>query len=303
MFEPKPPTNIDIFKWLAKSHKNPILYRQRQLVEILLNAVAITPDLDSGLYLKGGILMALIYNSQRSTIDIDFSVLGEPEKMEEIILESLDKALKKAAAQTGHFEIECKVQRIVRRPRPDTFSTSPFPALEVTIGSASRNAPRELSKLEEKKASLVLRIDLSFREPIESFQKLIIGSGKQINAYGIYDLVSEKIRAILQQITRPHPGERRQDVYDLCCLFNQFDFDNDERSQILAILIKKSSEREFTPTINMISDEVIISKLRSSWPTLQQEIPEALPDFNKSFERVQSFYRSLPWDQTPPASG
>ena len=153
-----------------------------------------------------------------------------------------------------------------------------------------------MTRLESGKATQVISIDLSFREPIDSIHRLVVGDGNIVQAYGLYDLIAEKIRAILQQLTRPHPGQRRQDVYDLVHLFKIFDLDDQERSSILAILRHKSRERDLEPTSDMISHNTIISKLRETWPTLQQELEEKLPDFDNSFEIVRSFYKGLPWD-------
>jgi hypothetical protein len=109
-------------------------------------------------------------------------------------------------------------------------------------------------------------------------------------------LVAEKLRALLQQLIRPHQGDRRQDVYDLARLLTTFDFDSTERAQILATLRHKSRERALEPVQGMISDERIVSKVRATWHTLQEELEEELPDFDTTFEAVRAFYDGLPWD-------
>jgi predicted nucleotidyltransferase component of viral defense system len=294
MLEPKPPKTLDISAWISKARANPTVYRQRQVTDILLNAIALTPSFGEGLYLKGGILMALAYGSPRTTNDVDFSVIGDPEEMDAIIRDTLEDALRIAAAQRGYFDILCKVQGIEKKPRPETFVDSPFPALKIRIGSALRTNPAEMTRLENGKATQVISIDLSFREPVDSVHKLVVGGGNVVQAYGLYDLIAEKLRAILQQVTRPHPGQRRQDVYDLVHLFKTFELDDQECSDVLAILRHKSRERDFDPTMAMISDERIVSKLRETWPTLKQELEE-VPDFDESFKIVRSFYERLPW--------
>ena len=90
MLEPEPKQTLDISAWVRKARANPILYRQRQMTDILLNAVALTPGFCDGLFLKGGILMALAYGSPRTTSDIDFSALGDPETMDLRISNMLD---------------------------------------------------------------------------------------------------------------------------------------------------------------------------------------------------------------------
>lgn len=289
-------TEIDISRWIQKARANPSQYRERQLTRILLTAISITPGFGDGLFLKGGILMALAYDSPRTTGDIDFSSTGDPVKVKELVSEALDAALKEAAIRSGYPDIVCKVQRISLRPRPETFAESEFPALEITIGSANRNSISEMARFNNNRSAQVLRIDLSFREPIGSIQRILIGGGRTIQAYGIFDVIAEKLRAILQQITRPHGGDRRQDVYDICHLLKTFHIDGEEKSHIYSILVMKSRERGFMPYKNMISNSVIIQRLRSSWPKLAAELQEPLPDFDEYFIVVRNFYESLPWE-------
>ena len=265
MLEPKPPAIIDLAAWVRKAKVNPARYRERQVTEILLHAVAMTPGFGEGLFLKGGVLMALAYGSPRTTGDIDFSVIGDPEETRLRITAALNTSLREAALRTGHPGILCKVQRIVMRPKPETFAGFPYPALEIVIGSAARDNQAERTRLENGRAAQVVRIDLSFREPIGSVQKLVVGEGRVVQAYGLYDLVAEKLRAILQQIVRPHPGERYQDVYDISRLIVTFDLDAQERAIILAILRRKSREREFEPTREMIADPSSRTCWRSSF--------------------------------------
>lgn len=296
MLEPKPPAEIDLSAWVQKARSAPAVYRQRQVTEILLNAVSLTLGFENGLFLKGGILMALAYGSPRNTGDVDFSVVGDPEEVEKQISSALNKSLADAARRTGHVNIVCKVQRIVKRPKPASFADARFPALEIVIASANRTNPSEMARLEASQAAQVVRVDLSFREPIDSVQQLVLKGGRTVQAYGLYDLLAEKLRALLQGLTRPNQGQRRQDVYDLGHLLQTFDIDTEERAQILAILRHKSRERDLEPVRGMISNDIIVEKARAGWPTLQDELEEKLPDFNSTFGIVSEFYDSLPWD-------
>lgn len=293
MSDDRSETTVDLSAWVRRGAADPVKHRQRQVTEVLLRAIALTPLLGSHLYLKGGILMALAYGSPRSTADVDFSIEGPPEQFAERVREVLDPALLRAAAQCGYPGLLCRVQRIAQRPRPEIFATANAPALQVTIGSA--RGAHEATRLANGQATHVLRVDISFKEPIETVQRLIIAHDQTVAAYGLHDLIAEKFRAILQQTTRAHPGQRRQDVYDIVLLLGQFDFDAEERTQIHAILIAKSQERGFTPDRAMIALPAIVSRLRADWPTLQSELEERLPDFDGHFAIVRGFYEGLPW--------
>lgn len=295
MLEPRPPAVVDLTAWVRRAASNPALHRQRQVTEILLHAVAIAPGFGGELFLKGGVLMALAYGSPRNTGDVDFTATGDPEEVRRRVAAALDASFREAAIRTGHPNILCRVQRVRPRPRPETFAASPFPALEITVGSAARGSPPEVTRLEAGSAAQVVRVDLSFREPVGSFQKLVVNGGREVQAYGLYDMVAEKLRAILQQIVRPHPGTRRQDVYDIAHLVRTFELEAQERAAILEILLCKSRERGFEPTREMMSDPRIEARLRADWPTLADELDEPLPNFDARFAIVRDFYEGLPW--------
>ncbi len=65
-FEPEGPAEIvdvDIRAWVEAARANPTLYRNRQVTEIVLATIGLTPSLATTLVLKGGALMALAFNS------------------------------------------------------------------------------------------------------------------------------------------------------------------------------------------------------------------------------------------------
>ena len=64
---PEPSLKIDVAKWVENAKADPVAYRQRQTVEIVLNAIAITTPLNVQMFLKGGILMGLAYDSPGQT--------------------------------------------------------------------------------------------------------------------------------------------------------------------------------------------------------------------------------------------
>src|SRR5689334_3638505 len=114
-------TRVDLVTWVQKGRNDPLKYRSRQATEILLHALTITPKIGARLYLKGGILMAIAYKSPRTTTDIDFTAAASPEDtfVGELVA-ALDGALIRSAADLG-YPLVCRVQRVERKPRPETF--------------------------------------------------------------------------------------------------------------------------------------------------------------------------------------
>ena len=292
---------INISNWVAKSKNNSDKYAIRQVTEILINAIGQTKFLKGKMFLKGGALMALAHESQRMTGDVDFSWLEPFDKdvfcsIDEIIRNSLDQSMTKVRTKLGYVDLKCKVQRIKKMPRRWESDQLTFPALEMTIGYA-KIGTRQAKLLELNKCVQILRVDISFNEEIKDCEELILEDGKtSINAYSPIEIITEKFRALIQQVTRPHERSRRQDVYDINFLIKQFEYDKEEKKLILENLISKSKSRDVHPNIDSISDLKVKEAAKKEWHTMELELSH-LPDFEECYGNVEKFYRSLPWER------
>ena len=63
--------DVDLRVWVEAARADPILLRDRQVTEVVLTAIGLSPDLQGALILKGGTLMAIAFNSP--DFDIFFS--------------------------------------------------------------------------------------------------------------------------------------------------------------------------------------------------------------------------------------
>lgn len=89
-FEPEGPAEIvevDIRAWVETARANPMLHRNRQVTEIVLATIGLTPSLATTLVLKGGALMALAFKSERVTGDVDFSASIGPADFDKMLVE------------------------------------------------------------------------------------------------------------------------------------------------------------------------------------------------------------------------
>jgi hypothetical protein len=281
---------IDILAWVEKAKTDPVKYRQRQITEILLAAIILSKNLHGNVYLKGGVLMNLAYESPRSTGDVDFTTTVNPEQYSEIFKDELDISLARAASRLGYTDINCRVQTI--RPQPRQFPDAKAPALRITIGSAIRNTPEE-QRLIAGHAPAVLHVDISFSEPVERTEIILWNNPGGIAAYSLVEIIAEKLRALLQQKTRNR--FRRQDIYDVAHLLEKFPLDDVEGAEVLRIMKIKSEARDITPEMESLSDPEIADRARKNWDTMQEELEEPLPDFDERFSIVERFYRGLPW--------
>ncbi len=292
MSEPAPQT-VDIKAWIDRARRDPLAYAERQATEIVLSAIGSIPGCGSRFFLKGGILMAMVYASPRGTGDMDFTtdLLAAPDFAVKL-REELDQALPRAAATLGYPDLVLHVQTVRERPRPFGGTDISFPALEMRIAYAKRGSKNE-ERLAHGQGLHVIDLEVSFNEPIHAIQIVRLGEkGPLISAYGLTDLIAEKFRALLQQV--PRNRYRRQDVYDIAHLIGRFPLDESERAAILECFLEKCAARDIKPTVESISDSQVKERARSEWNTLKQEIGE-VPDFDVCFAKVEALYKALPW--------
>ena len=288
------PYIVDISTWVEHARSDPQRYRERQATEVLLAAVGQSSFYGDKLYLKGGVLMGVVYRSPRQTADIDFTAGFPPsDAIEEELRAALNPELQRASARLGYPDLVCRVQRVERKPRPDRFTGADFPALNMTIAYAQRgtNAHRQL---QQSHCPSVLKMEISFREPVYAVRLVRLGEGAPagVRTYSLADLIAEKIRALLQQGIRHR--YRRQDIYDVDFLIRELPPSPAEKHDILAALLTKARARHIEPHPESLADPEVRQRAKTDWQTLKLEIGD-LPDFDEAHARVEAFYRSLPW--------
>lgn len=265
--------------------------RERIASEVFLAALGSTKNFSDKIFLKGGVLVGAVYESGRNTADLDFSTTLEPSKdfLEKLEAE-LIAALPAAAALVGSPDTIIKVQSVKYRPRPETFIEADAPAIEVKFAFADKGTTSE-KRLKSGISTNIIYADISFNEEISYIEEICIGdSGLSFFAYSKCDLIAEKLRSTLQQKIRKR--NRRQDVYDLWFLIENYDVSTDERFQIKEVFLQKCRSRGIEPTDASFADDEVIERSRSEWDTLESEVAY-LPDFDRAFEVVQKFYDQL----------
>ncbi len=284
---------VDIGEWVEKAKADPVAYLERQATEVFLTALGMVKPYSHEVFLKGGILMGVVYQSPRQTGDIDFTTIIEPQPG---IAENLAKAMAgvfpRVSAELGYPDLMCAVQSFKYFPKGEAFPKNDGPAIKIKIGYALRGS-RQQAAFERGQSANVLKVDISFKEPVGAIQVVNFSdTGGTIRAYSLFDLLAEKLRALLQQEVRNR--YRRQDIYDIDALIGRFTLDEDEREALYNLLLKKCAARKITPGPDSLSQPEIIRRAREEWETLALEIGD-LPDFDPCFARVDGFYRSLPW--------
>jgi predicted nucleotidyltransferase component of viral defense system len=263
----------------------------REAVHTILSAVASDKDLKANMILKGGILLAIRYNSPRYTKDIDFSTernLGK-EITKDLVRKSLDSSLAQMV-EALDYDLDCRVQSCKLQPK-DPNST--YPSIKIKVGYAYKGTSKH-KRLLSLQSPNTISIDYSLNESTPNVENLRLDREDGILTYSLTDLIAEKYRSLLQQV--PRNRTRRQDVYDLNLLINNLNHINsDEKSKILDCLISKSKARGIDPNIKSFNDQELKIRAQKLYQTLEDEIEGKLPDFDELFHIVAEFYKSLPW--------
>lgn len=287
------PLDVTLSSWVAEASADPVRYQERQVTEILLQAIGISASLHATLVLKGGILMSLVHGSYRQTGDVDFTAIIDPEPYAQHLKATLNRGLVRAAADLGYTDLLCAVQRFDYQPRKDGFAEFAAPALTLSIGYATKGTSDAL-RLEQGKSTRVVEVDISFKEKVTTLTELMIEAPNvSIHAYSVEEIIAEKFRAILQHVKRNR--SRRQDIFDIRWLIERYAPDQSTKALILETLHRKAVDRDIVAVRNSFDNPEVKLRSAKEWDSMKLEVGAKLPDFEESFAIVRDFYRSLPW--------
>jgi predicted nucleotidyltransferase component of viral defense system len=283
-------TEHDITQWVEEAPTDD--NREfREAIHTILSAIANEPKLKANMVLKGGILLAVRYQSHRFTKDIDLST---SKTLEDITPDEIQDSLDNSLATTIEmldYDLDCKVQSCKVNPPEKEKPT--FPSINMKIGYAYKNTAKH-RRLMANQSPTTISIDYSLNELTPNVEKFNFNDNEEILVYSLTDLVAEKLRSILQQVERNR--NRRQDIFDLrLILSSNLSMDGTEKQKILASLIDKAKSRGITVTPESLDNEEIRARSQAEYGTLADEIDGDLPDFDESFDMVNQFYKSLPW--------
>ncbi|MFW6002712.1 MAG: nucleotidyl transferase AbiEii/AbiGii toxin family protein, partial [archaeon] len=254
----------------------------RKAIHIILWSIA-NSAYNNNLVLKGSILISIEHNSERKTKDIDFSTSKTKEEFNiSEFIHTLSNYILLSNEELS-YDIHCKLQSHKIKPSNEE---STWPTLKIKVGYANTNKKNEINQLRRGKSSKAVSIDCSLNEKVINVDLYDIGNSKQISVYSLNDIISEKIRALIQQKERFKGTDyfRKQDVYDLYVLLNKYDILN--KHEILSSLLIKSSARNMSIDKNTLDDEDIISKSKKGYDELQHEITVKLPPFEEAYNLI-----------------
>jgi len=287
------PSLIDLKSWVAEAANDRIRRAQREVTEIILNAVALEKSLQANLVLKGGTLLAVVHGSARQTSDIDFTSKADPEEFIENLADRMDVALDRARARLGHVHLRCRVQGKLRL-QPRNFAADSFPSVAMNIAYARAGSSSE-KRLEAGQCTDIIPVEISFREPMIEVQEVtLVAANARLEVYSLNEVLAEKFRAYLQQGVRNR--RRRQDIYDVAFLIGHHGEAEIDRKKVMQALREKCESRSVPLGLDLIDNPDLIDRAKSEWQTMALEVG-FLPPFEECFGVARDFYRSLPWQQ------
>ncbi|MCO7036033.1 nucleotidyl transferase AbiEii/AbiGii toxin family protein [Pseudomonas carnis] len=263
----------------------------RQATHLILKAISGSDELSARMVMKGGALLGLRYGSNRYTTDIDFSTdLRLAEISLEEFIGDFNDSLDVAEAELA-YGMKCKLQSYKIQPKAE----GTFPTVKLKVAYAYKNDQAQMKRLENKGGTNLISIDYSFNEKTYNCEILEVDDG-QLKVYGIFDLLAEKYRSILQQVVRER--NREQDIYDVNYLLTTIEEPTvEDRYKILDSLFRKSEGKDVGEFLNAegLDDPRIKERSFERYGDLQATV-KVLPDFEESYKRISDFYKSLPWE-------
>lgn len=216
----------------------------RKAVHIVLHAISSSPYLKPKMVMKGGLLLGIRYQSSRYTEDIDFSTAEKLTAIDKNEFETeLNESLQVASSEL-QYGVECRVQSCKIQPRAEAT----FPSFNLKIGYANTSNSNAMKRLESGNSPNTVKIDYSFNEMTYQTDEIEL-EGEVINAYGVTDLIAEKLRSIIQQPYRKR--NRRQDIYDVHFLLTSLSpLSSEEKLNVLSTLYKKCKDRVPVEDVN-----------------------------------------------------
>jgi predicted nucleotidyltransferase component of viral defense system len=281
--------SMDFAEWIEKS-KGSAEKSFRQAVHTIIFAISESNLLRRHMIFHGGLLMALKFHGIRHTTDIDFVT---PDKYDELHAKYIVDNLKEQLVVTCEelsYGLDCRVQS--HRINPSGQNRN-FQTLQIKVGYAHKGT-RPHRKLVNLQSPMTIAIDYSFNERNQRIEVIQLAHGGELQVYSLPDMVAEKYRTMIQQISRNRV--RRQDAFDIYWLLKNENLKGAVlKRRVLKSLFMKAGSRDVEVSKFSLRNEEIMKRSRKDYESLSQEIEGELPSFDDVYDEVRTYFESLPW--------
>lgn len=214
--------------------------------------------LRENMVLKGGNSLRLSMLGDRSTKDIDFTVLMEVESIDDVGNELESKFAGIWKDVRNDIGVNCRIQSMSRQPSKEKFENPPFGSWEMKVGYSVDSSDKSWLKIQKGvEVSSVVPLDISVGDLVCDFKKQNLHDGGFVKVVSVEDMVAEKLRALLQQTIRNR--NRPQDVIDIYGVLKNQELNN---VKVLDFLQRKSKIREVPCDRGSFHNEDLWNKAR-----------------------------------------
>lgn len=284
-----PKSPLEIESWANHERVTALEGGRRYAQSLILRAIGQSNPIRESLILKGGNALEFAYQPNRSTTDMDFSLIRHHGPLTLVIntlYRQLDTTLNVINDGYGTF---LRLQSIRQNPPGEHML---FPTITARVAYALPNQPRQHERLiSGKPGANVIPVEMSVNEVVCEWKLVSIGQDiREIRVATIEDIVAEKLRAILQQVIRNR--HRNQDVLDIAVLLNNPEIMLN-RGRIAEYLIKKCAARDINATRSAFLNPEVRHRAATGYDDLSNTVRHQFIEFDDAWTSVLQLVDSL----------
>jgi predicted nucleotidyltransferase component of viral defense system len=255
----------------------------------VLRGIASSASLRQLLVFKGGNALDFIWDPNRSTLDLDFSV--DMSKLENRdLVEAELEALLSTGLSARDLGMRFGVHSVRRQP-PGEGKT--FVTYTARIGYALPDDPHNRTRLEAGEPSTyVVPVEVSINEPIGADQSVVLGAGRRsLRVSTPEDIVAEKLRAFLQQKQEIRNRERPQDLLDIAHLLRRNTPLN--LGDVSRFLLRKAEARNVSVSKAAFRDPELAERAHYGYEELRDTVRGDFVPFDEALRSLHGLVEEL----------
>jgi predicted nucleotidyltransferase component of viral defense system len=285
------PTSFDEVHQWAVNYKFPELESRTRFAQYgILRAISLSHELSRLLVFKGGNALDFIWQPNRSTSDLDFSI-DMTQDGSNIEVESLRLLFDRALTGAGRaLNVVYRTQRFKLNPpgKQHTFGT-----FQARIGFALQDQPHLIAMIRNNQPiSPVIYLDISLNEVICAEQSIDISGTHLLRTCTIEDILAEKLRALLQQPIRKRT--RAQDLLDIVVCVREAPTHTIDSERVGQFLLRKAAARSVPVSATAFRDADLIARTRQDYDGLQATARRHFIPFDDALDALFRFVDTLP---------
>lgn len=256
---------------------------------LILRAMSSNHFLRNELVFKGGNALEFVYMPNRSTTDLDFSFITTGQDAEELQKRSESELAAALIQSNDGFGTVLRLQGMKKNPpRPD----AKFPTFTARVGYALPEQQRQRDRLiAGEPGANVIPVEMTLNEIVCEWSVFELGrEGFPLNVSSVNDIISEKLRAILQQPVRNR--YRSQDVIDIAGLMKSDSVQIDP-SRISRFLTEKSNARYIDVNRSGFLDPEVRHRSAEQYVDLEQTTRYTFIPFDEAWAMVMELVDQL----------